>query len=153
MERAKTKDINIHYTPRENSNVYVDLTSIKQIVDNLVSNAVKFSPKDSNIFIGIEKNEDYYELHVKDEGPGLTPNDMTKVFNKFTRMSARPTGGEISTGLGLYIAKKLTDANNGRVWCKNLEPNGADFVLELPTYESLKIPVEETAGKKIDTLT
>ncbi|HEY3251727.1 MAG TPA: tetratricopeptide repeat protein [Ignavibacteria bacterium] len=148
-EKAIAKEIKINFEGRENSNVYVDLTSIRQIVDNLVSNAVKFSPKGGNVFISITENSGHYEFHVRDEGPGLTANDMTKVFNKFTRMSARPTGGEISTGLGLYIAKKLTDANNGRIWCENQDEKGAEFVLELPSYESLEIPVEEAKKSKV----
>jgi signal transduction histidine kinase len=71
-------------------------------------------------------------LEVRDEGPGLSADDMQKLFGKFARLSAQPTGGEHSTGLGLSIVKKLVEAMNGRVWCESELGKGATFVVELP---------------------
>jgi signal transduction histidine kinase len=68
---------------------------------------------------------------VQDQGPGLSENDKKKLFGKFTRLSARPTGGEHSTGLGLSIVKKMVEAMNGKVWCESELGQGATFIVEL----------------------
>ena len=75
----------------------------------------------------------YVRLEVQDEGQGISEADMTKLFGKFARLSARPTGGEHSTGLGLSIVKKMVEAMQGRVWCESELGKGATFVVELPS--------------------
>jgi signal transduction histidine kinase len=77
-------------------------------------------------------NDQYLCLEVADEGPGISEEDKKRLFAKFARLSARPTGGEHSTGLGLSIVKKLVEAMNGRVWCESELGNGATFILVLP---------------------
>ena len=72
-------------------------------------------------------------IEVQDEGPGLTADDMKKLFNKYQRLSAKPTAGEHSTGLGLSIVKKMVENMNGKVWCSSEVGHGALFTLELPT--------------------
>ena len=69
---------------------------------------------------------------IKDEGPGLTEDDKLKLFGKFNRLSAQPTGDENSTGLGLSIAKKLTEAMNGKIRCESEAGQGAEFIVEFP---------------------
>jgi signal transduction histidine kinase len=71
-------------------------------------------------------------VEVQDEGAGISPDDMKKLFGKFARLAARPTGGEHSTGLGLSIVKKIVEAMNGRVWCESELGKGATFIVELP---------------------
>ncbi len=71
-------------------------------------------------------------MEVQDEGAGISPDDMKKLFGKFARLAARPTGGEHSTGLGLSIVKKIVEAMNGRVWCESELGKGATFIVELP---------------------
>lgn len=71
-------------------------------------------------------------IEVQDEGPGLSEEDKVHLFGKFARLSARPTGGEHSTGLGLSIAKKMVEAMNGKVWCESELGQGATFIVELP---------------------
>jgi signal transduction histidine kinase len=71
-------------------------------------------------------------LEVRDNGPGLSEEDKRKLFGKFVRLSAQPTGGEHSTGLGLSIVKKLVEAMQGRVWCESTLGKGATFIVELP---------------------
>jgi signal transduction histidine kinase len=75
----------------------------------------------------------YVRIEVIDEGPGLSTADKLKLFGKFARLSARPTGGEDSTGLGLAIVKTLVEAMRGRVWCESELGKGATFVVELPS--------------------
>ena len=75
------------------------------------------------------------QIRIHDEGPGLSEEDMAKLFGKFARLSARPTAGEQSTGLGLSIVKKLVEAMNGKVWCESELGKGATFIVELPVVE------------------
>ena len=67
---------------------------------------------------------------MRDEGPGLSEEDKKRVFGKFARLSAKPTGGEDSTGLGLSIVKKIVEAMKGEVWCESELGNGASFIVE-----------------------
>jgi K+-sensing histidine kinase KdpD len=77
---------------------------------------------------------------VRDHGPGLSDEDQKKMFGKFTRLTARPTGGETSTGLGLSIVKKLAEAMSGTVRCHSLLGNGATFSLRLPICPKNEVP-------------
>ena len=103
-----------------------------QVLDNIISNAVKYSPHGKNVFVRIKSDNDAVRVEVQDEGEGISPDDMKKLFGKFARLSARPTGGEHSTGLGLSIVKKMVEAMNGRVWCESELGKGATFIVELP---------------------
>ncbi|ANQ48204.1 hybrid sensor histidine kinase/response regulator [Flammeovirga sp. MY04] len=126
---AQKKNITLSVEVGENQIAKVDEIYFGQVLQNLISNAVKFSSENKNIFISIQPNEDYYEVHVKDEGPGLNENDKKKLFGRFQKLSARPTGGEHSTGLGLSIVKKMVEDMEGKVWCESEVGNGADFIV------------------------
>ena len=104
-----------------------------QVLENLVSNAVKYSPPGKNIFVRLQHSAEAVRCEVQDEGPGLSPEDQKKLFGKFARLSAKPTGGEHSTGLGLSIVKKMVEAMNGKVWCESELGKGATFIVEFPT--------------------
>ena len=104
--------------------------------DNLLSNAVKFSPPGREISISMRKENAHAECHIKDRGPGFTAEDTTRLYQRYARLSARPTGGEPSTGLGLSIARKLVHAMNGELTCLSAPGRGATFVLRFPTSPS-----------------
>lgn len=106
--------------------------SLFQIVDNLVGNAVKFSPLGKNIAVLVEQSGGCVILKVQNEGIGIQLADRERLFEKFGRLSARPTGGESSTGLGLWIVHKTTEALQGKVWCESEPGKGATFIVELP---------------------
>ncbi len=112
--------------------VLVDASITVQVLENLVSNAVKYSPAGKNIFVRLKKLPEAIRCEVQDEGPGLSAEDQKKLFGKFARLSAKPTGGEHSTGLGLSIVKKMVEAMNGKVWCESEPGKGATFIVELP---------------------
>jgi len=86
-----------------------DEAHLTRILDNLVSNAIKFSPLGKSIWISIADEVEQWAITVRDEGPGFKEEDHTRIFQKFQKLSARPTGGEASTGLGLWVAKTLAD--------------------------------------------
>lgn len=103
-----------------------------KIIDNLVSNAIKFSPEHTTINVRLEKRQDRWLLTVCDQGPGLTAEDHARVFTRFGKLSAMPTGGESSTGLGLYFVRKITERMGGTVRCESTPGRGACFFVELP---------------------
>ncbi|TAE26217.1 MAG: hypothetical protein EAZ92_10985 [Candidatus Kapaibacterium sp.] len=134
---AQTKNIRIHYAAETNSiGIYADEQAFMEVLDNLLSNAIKYSPYGKNVTVSVKTTDTSVRVEVQDEGPGLSTEDMKKLFGKFTRLSAQPTGGEHSTGLGLSIVKKMVEAINGRVWCESELGNGARFIVELPMASS-----------------
>ena len=112
--------------------VFIDASVTVQILENLVSNAVKYSPPGKQIFVRLKKAPKGVRVEVQDQGPGLSAEDQQKLFGKFARLSAKPTGGEHSTGLGLSIVKKMVETMNGQVWCESELGKGAAFVVQLP---------------------
>jgi len=130
-KRAKEKDINLHFSSEgSNFHVYVDVNLVGQILDNIISNAVKYSPLDKNVYINLIANEKKIRCEVKDEGYGLSADDLGKLFGKFNRLSTKPTSGEHSTGLGLFIVKKLVEAMNAKIWCESELGKGSKFMVE-----------------------
>lgn len=134
-QRAAAKSLRIVVESYENHTVCADEQAFVQIMDNLVSNAVKYSPADKVIYIRSSQHQNICRIEVQDEGPGISAQDMEKLFGKFMRLSAQPTGGEHSTGLGLSIVKKLVELMNGIIWCESTPGNGATFIVELPSWE------------------
>jgi signal transduction histidine kinase len=111
---------------------FVDDNRLHQVLENLISNAVKYSPHGKNIIIRLRQDERHVRCEIQDEGPGLSDSDKQKLFGKFTRLAAKPTGREHSTGLGLFIVKKLVELMNGAVWCESELGQGATFIVEFP---------------------
>lgn len=116
----------------------VDPTCFRQIVENLVRNAIKYSPPHRSVWVELSHFPgEGHRLSVRDEGPGLTADDHRRLFRKYQRLSARPTGGEKSTGLGLYIVKHLVTLHRGQVWAESAGPGqGATFFVMLPDVHS-----------------
>jgi signal transduction histidine kinase len=111
-----------------------DQSAAVQILDNLMSNAIKYSPPGTTVLVETWAEKDDVLVGVKDQGPGISEPDQRKLFGKFTRLTARPTGGESSTGLGLSIVKKLAEAMSGSVECRSVLGSGARFVVRLPGW-------------------
>ncbi len=133
---ASKKQINIISSYDKDLNIKIDYTRIGQILNNLVSNAIKFSAPSKNIYLKAEKNSNNKVIiSVKDEGQGIKPEEMNKLFKKFSRLSAKPTGNESSTGLGLSIAYKLTKQMSGSIWCESEVGVGTTFFLEFELTE------------------
>ncbi len=133
LQHAGNKNITIQlYAEQESYIALADEQALMQVVDNLVSNAVKYSPHGKNISVRLQKYTNAVRIEVQDEGQGISPDEMKKLFGKFVRLSTRPTAGEHSTGLGLSIVKKMVEAMNGKVWCESEVGKGATFIVELP---------------------
>jgi signal transduction histidine kinase len=115
--------------------VDVDRNKIRQVVDNLISNAVKYSPRGSVITVHIHSNEMVAGFAVRDSGPGIPESERHKLFKDFGRLSAQPTGGEKSTGLGLAICRKIVEAHDGTISVENMSGRGCEFVVHLPLFK------------------
>jgi signal transduction histidine kinase len=137
--RAEQKSITLHFSLEGTGQGVADEAAAQQVLENLISNAVKYSPQGKNVWVSVcpsihaSTGAEFVRVTVRDEGPGLSAEDMRKLFGKFARLSAQPTGGEHSTGLGLSIVKKMVEAMNGRVWCESELGKGAAFSVEFPT--------------------
>ncbi|MFD2257138.1 response regulator [Luteolibacter algae] len=113
--------------------VLMDSNAGRQVIGNLIENAIKFCPMRSEVCISTSLGDSGMALiEVVDNGPGFTPEDRTRMFERYSRLSARPSGGEPSTGLGLFIVKSLVLAMGGRIRLADDEPGekGARFLLE-----------------------
>lgn len=110
----------------------VDPARIRDVMDNLINNAIKFSPSNRSIRVSLEGLGTKVLFRVKDQGPGLTEEDKKLVFGLYQRLSAKPTGTEFSTGLGLSIVKQRVELHGGRVWVESQHGEGATFHVELP---------------------
>jgi signal transduction histidine kinase len=172
--RAKDKEITLRFSNEHDEIMMMtDRNAIMQILENLISNAIKYSPLGKMVYVNVQQlgddqmhmlfvreenardEQDEQEsasvrhlasphssivqnrvrIEIQDEGPGMTAEDMQHLFSKFAKLSAKPTGGEHSTGLGLSIVKKVTEALEGRVWCESEPDAGATFIVELPITE------------------
>jgi signal transduction histidine kinase len=109
----------------------LDTELFQRVAVNLASNAIKYSPASSTVTVRLELHHGMLHLSVKDSGPGISKNDQTKLFKKFARLSARPTGGEPSSGLGLAIVKRLVENLGGEVWCSSELGAGSTFYVTL----------------------
>ena len=132
-QHGRTKNITLELTS-DHSHIPVnaDRRSLLCSLENLVSNAIKFSPKGSVVQISLRKDGNSGVFRIDDQGPGVLAEERTLLFRKFTRLSARPTGGEISTGLGLHIVQELVEAMGGTVHYEEGARGGACFVVTLP---------------------
>ncbi len=127
----KTLTIKLKYDLEE-TKIFLDKEILRHILDNLISNAIKFSPKGKSIFINLSKENNFLKIEVKDEGPGFSTEDKEKLFKQYSKLSARPTAGEHSSGLGLSIVKKLIDALHGTIDCESEKGKGANMIIRIP---------------------
>ena len=111
--------------------VNVDALALYQVLENLLSNAIKFSPKGRSISVICQVENHEVVISVKDNGPGISQEDQSKLFGKFQKLTARPTAGEYSTGLGLSIAKTITEHIGGTLECRSVLGQGAEFIVRL----------------------
>lgn len=100
-------------------------------VDNIVNNAIKYSPQYKPIEVSVKNGSGSFRIEIKDEGPGFSEEDLKNVFSKFQRLSAKPTGGELSSGLGLFIVKKIIELHKGSVWIESQPGAGSKFIIQM----------------------
>lgn len=112
--------------------VKADPQRLRQVLDNLISNGLKYSPANSTIRLRVLQNDGFWRFEIQDEGPGLQDKDHDQLFKDFARLSARPTSGERSTGLGLSIARRLVEVMGGQIGAEPAPGKGSIFWFTLP---------------------
>jgi signal transduction histidine kinase len=132
---ADHKSITLHLSAPPECIIHSNEENLGRIIDNLLSNAIKFSYPQKNVYITLENSFDAtrVELSVKDEGQGMSEQDQQLMFKKFQKLSAKPTGNEHSTGLGLSIIKTLVTQLHGDIRVKSELGKGTTFTISLPT--------------------
>jgi len=129
---ADRKDIATHLDIQEVAEFSFDPNRLSQVIDNLLSNAIKFSPPGKEIYIWLGQKNDHAKFSVRDQGPGISPEDQDKLFKHFQKLQARPTADETSHGLGLAIAKKMVEAHKGKITVESQPGSGAIFSFVIP---------------------
>jgi PAS domain S-box-containing protein len=125
--------------------VAADLDKVRQVLVNLVENAIKYSPDGGKVEVGIGARDDFVQFHVCDEGLGVAPEEQERIFEKFYRADPHMTRGVGGTGLGLYICKELIDRMGGRIWVEPNEDKGSTFFFELLTAD---VMVHQDTGQR-----
>ncbi len=136
--RAVEKSVRIQYhASTEDLYLLGDRSSVIEIFDNLFSNALKYTPFGSTITIVVKHTEQTLTVAIQDEGYGIKDEEKHLLFRKFSTLSARPTNGEESTGLGLYITQRLVHAMGGTISCESTWMHGATFTVQFTRYTSI----------------
>jgi signal transduction histidine kinase len=116
------------------NNIFIngDKSRIREIIENLISNATKYTPLSGRIGFSVKPVNGFAEMSVQDNGPGISEEDKTNLFKEFHRLSSTPTGGESSTGLGLSIVKKLVELHQGIIQVESTLGKGSKFIVRIP---------------------
>ncbi len=130
---AARKHIQLCFQPAvETLQVTIDAAKIEQILNNLIGNAIKFSPAHTQVDVRLGDSGDSVTIEVEDQGPGIPPAELPKLFKPFSRTAVRPTAGEKSTGLGLAIVRRIAEGHGGAVGVESEVGRGSRFILSLP---------------------
>jgi signal transduction histidine kinase len=133
---AVNKQQNITVSAPPNFVTMCDADRMREAIDNLISNAIKYSPIGGKIAVVVSHERNDTIIRIADEGAGLSPEDLGRLFGRFQRLSAKPTAGESSTGLGLSIVKRIIDMHGGQVTADSQGPgHGSTFTVILPAIE------------------
>jgi signal transduction histidine kinase len=155
QQAALKKNQKLLFDSDEDCILQGDEMMLRQVANHLISNAVKFSPPGKSIWVSVERTDidGPVIFKVKDEGPGLEKDELEKVFNKFQQLSNKPTGGEISTGLGLAINRDLVTLHEGTITVESIPRKGCTFAVTLPvTLQIVGEDLEKIAGMSEENL-
>ncbi len=134
---AELKEINLQVEAADKQvKTLIDPIYLNQVYENILSNAIKFSPTGKDVNVRLLHNATVVRTEISDQGPGVPKEEMDRLFSKFSKLSAQPTAGESSTGLGLSLVKRYVELMNGKVWCESIEGQGATFIVEIPLTSS-----------------
>ncbi len=132
---AQKKNITINFTTNcENLMLQIDKNKIEQVMTNLITNAIKFSQANTIINVGLKLDETNVIISVTDQGQGIDKEELNLLFKPFKKTSTKSTAGEKSTGLGLFIVKRIVEAHNGKIWAESELTKGSTFIVSLPIH-------------------
>lgn len=131
---AEKKEISLEFVePAQEMEITADAQKLEQVLNNLITNAIKYSHSGTHITVQIQKSDDsYIILSVEDEGQGIPKKEQKNLFKPFSKTSVKATGGEMSTGLGLAITRRIVEAHGGKIWVESEVGKGSTFYVRLP---------------------
>lgn len=121
--------LSLDIAPKSNLVAYVDSERIRQVLDNLISNAMKFTPRGGSVSVRADSDDTAVRLSVTDTGPGVAEDQLANIFDRFNQIKHGDPGG---VGMGLFIAKWIVDAHNGKIWVESKLKSGSTFFFSLP---------------------
>ena len=124
---ANAKNITINYFTADHINVFADIDMLKTVLRNLVSNAIKFTNNGGAININAEENSGNVTISVSDNGIGIKPDNLTKLFDISQVLTTKGTAKETGTGLGLLLCKEFVEKHGGKIWVESEVGKGSDF--------------------------
>lgn len=140
---ADKKNITIEKSVTNGDVVFADFQKVRQVLYNLISNAIKFSPEKGKIEIKVNFTKSNFTIEVKDEGIGIAPKDQQRIFGKFIQLENSYTKKESSTGLGLTITKEIIEMHKGEIYVRSSIGKGATFVVNIPMITREDLVAEE----------
>ncbi|MDD5006218.1 MAG: ATP-binding protein [Candidatus Omnitrophica bacterium] len=144
IKLASQKGINIIYKiPKEQINVFIDVERIRQVVVNLINNAIKFTEQDGKITVDVRVLDTMVKVGVSDTGIGISQEDLPKLFNKFVQVSNKAGAEKKGVGLGLSICRELIKRHGGQIWVESHLGVGSEFYFTLPLLYTKQIIPEE----------
>jgi signal transduction histidine kinase len=133
---AKSKNITLECSGRDNLEIFVDVNMLKTVVRNLISNAIKFTNVGGHIKITAELKQDHVEITISDNGIGINKEKSNEIFNIASNTTTLGTANENGSGLGLVLCKEFIQKNNGDIWVESEENKGSNFIFTLPIYKA-----------------
>lgn len=129
---ASKKHISLKQDLQETGLVCIDKNRINQVLDNLLGNAVKFSPQNTEVRVKLYKENGFFVISVADQGIGIAEEEIPKLFGEYCTASGKGTAGEKSTGLGLYIVRSIVYAHKGTIELNSVQGKGTEVIFRLP---------------------
>jgi signal transduction histidine kinase len=144
-ERANEKGVHLEFMtpPQPIPKVKADKIRIIEVLNNLCSNAINYTPKGGDVKVWIETKDDQVITHIQDTGAGIPPEVLKHLFSKFYRVGGKLTQGIKGTGLGLYISKEIMNFHHGSIWVESQLGKGSTFSFSLPIYQSFENPFKD----------
>lgn len=138
MNLAKEKNILLTFSPSIDKKLLsIDKGKMDQVMNNLISNAIKYSHEHTHIQIELKEDKNFMMCSIKDQGQGIPQTELEHLFKPFQKTSTKTTAGESSTGLGLYIVKRIIEAHQGAIWAESQLGKGSTFYFSLPINSTL----------------
>jgi len=136
---ATEKRITIHYNgPEEGIPLMADELAIREVLNNLLTNAIHYTEADGHVTVGVRTEDKQVVTFVQDDGIGMTPNVVQRLFTKFFRAKGPLASGSGGTGLGLYISKSIVELHQGKIWVESEYGKGSTFTFSLPVYDAVQ---------------
>lgn len=133
QQQADRRQITLHFSRSDNDiTAYADHTRVTQIITNLLQNALRYTPEDSQVYLSVQGDQGKVEINVRDTGTGIPEESLPYLFDRFYKADKSRSRGETGSGLGLAIARKLAELNGGELFASNNEAGGAVFTLKIP---------------------